>query len=95
MPKVEEATEVAVDYPREGEKITSPDYAFRVGAGAPGTVEISIDNGEWRPCRQAEGYAWYDWSGYKAGKHQVVARVQAQNGQKATSETCRFLVELP
>lgn len=90
------AAEIAVDYPQERECITSPDYTFRIEAGTAGRVEISIDANEWQPCRKADGYWWYDWSGYMSGKHQAVARIQPQNdGQKSTSHTCRFRVELP
>jgi len=90
------AAEITVDYPQERERVISPEYTFRVAARAASRVEISIDQNEWRPCRQAAGYWWYDWSGYMSGKHQAVARIQPQNdGQKATSRTCHFRVELP
>jgi hypothetical protein len=90
------AAEIALDYPQERESVISPEYTFRVAARAATRVEISIDDGAWRPCRPAEGYWWYDWSGYMSGRHQAVARIQPQNdGQKATSRTCRFRVELP
>lgn len=61
------AAEITVDYPQERERVISPDYTFRVAARAASRVEISIDQNEWRPCRQAEGYWWYDWSGYVSG----------------------------
>ena len=90
------SAEITVDYPQEKELVISPDYTFRVAAKAASRVEISIDDSEWQPCRQADGYWWYDWSGYMSGKHQAVARIQPQNdGQKATSRACRFRVELP
>ena len=89
------AAEITVDYPQEKECVISPDYTFRIAAAAASRVEISIDDGEWRPCRPADRYWWYDWSGYMSGKHQAVARIQPQNdGQKSTSQTCRFRVEL-
>lgn len=94
MTKGQEVADVTVDYPKEGELITSPDYVFRIGARPTHAVEISIDGGEWQPCRQAGGYWWFDWSGYKAGKHQAAARIQPENGDKATLETRRFRVEL-
>ena len=88
--------EVTLDYPQERERVIGPEYTFRVAARAASRVEIAIDGNAWQPCRQAEGYWWYDWSGYLSGKHQAVARIQPQNdGQKSTSRTCRFLVELP
>jgi len=87
---------IAVEYPRERECITGREYTFRVAAKEASRVELSIDEGEWRTCRQADGHWWYDWSGYMTGKHQAVARIQPQNdGQKDTSRVCRFRVELP
>jgi hypothetical protein len=90
------AAEITVDYPQERERITSPEYTFRVAARAASRVEVSIDDNAWQACRQADGYWWYDWSGYMSGKHQAVARIQPQNdGQKSTSQKCGFRVELP
>ena len=91
------ATEnITVDYPQERENVISRDYTFRIAAKSAGRVEISIDDNVWQPCRQAEGYWWYDWSGYMSGQHQAVTRIQPQNnGQKSTSQTCRFSVDLP
>ena len=90
------ATAIVLDYPKERERVTSPDYTFRIEAKGASQVEISIDDNVWQPCRQADGYWWYDWSGYMSGKHQAVARSQAQNDdQPATSQTRRFRVELP
>jgi hypothetical protein len=90
------STGITVDYPQDRGIVTSHEYTFRLAAGAASRVEISIDDNMWQPCRQADGYWWYDWAGYMSGKHQAVARIQPQNdGQKSTSETCRFRVELP
>ena len=89
------AAGITVDYPQERESVVSRDYTFRIEAKAASRVEISIDDNEWQPCRQADGYWWYDWSGYLPGKHHAVARIQPQNdGQKSTSRTIRFRVEL-
>lgn len=90
------SADITVDYPKENEIVTSPEYTFRVAAKSASRVEISIDDNVWQPCRQADGYWWYDWSAYMSGRHQAVAKIQPQNnGQKATSQTCRFRVELP
>jgi len=91
--EAEKGAQVAIDFPQQGERIVSPDYTFRIGAKTAGAVEISIDGGEWRPCREAEGYWWYDWSGYEPGKHKAVARVHPENGREIPSETRRFVVE--
>jgi len=87
------AAGITVDYPQERERVIGPDYTFRIEAKSAGRVEISIDDNVWQPCRQADGYWWYDWSGYMPGKHQAVARIQPQNnGRKSTSRTTRFRV---
>jgi len=89
------AAEITVDYPQDKEVVTSPDYTFRIEAREASRVEISIDSNDWQACRQAEGYWWYDWSGYMSGQHQATTRIQPQNdGQKSTSRTCRFSVDL-
>jgi len=89
------AVTVTLDYPQDGEIITSPNYTFRIGAKEAGNVEVSIDGEAWTPCRQAEGYWWYDWSGYDSGIHEILARVQPQDGLIAPPAKCRFQVELP
>ena len=89
------AAKITVDYPQEREHIISRDYTFRIEAKGASQVEISIDDNVWQPCRQADGYWWYDWSGYMSGKHQALARIQTQNdGKQSTSQTRCFRVEL-
>lgn len=66
---------VGVDYPQVGEILTSPHYAIRLSTSATEGVEISIDGKDWQPCRESVGFWWYDWSGYGAGAHTVVARI--------------------
>lgn len=82
-----------LDHPLQGEKITAPQYTFRVGTiGDIELVVISINNGPWQPCRNAEGYWWYDWAGYKSGKYQAEAKAQTKDGRIFTSEPCKFQV---
>lgn len=85
------AAKIAVEYPQEGEIITSPSYTFRIDASAP-RVEIAIDGGGWSPCRRSDDYWWFDWSDYESGPHQAVVR-GAEHDHPA--RICRFLVELP
>ncbi|MBI3547536.1 MAG: hypothetical protein HY078_00645 [Elusimicrobia bacterium] len=85
---------VAVDHPRDDERILSNEYSIRISAAPAGKVEISIDGGEWQPCREAVGHWWYDWSGYGPGRHRVVARLQPLSGRKVRSMTSHFLVIL-
>jgi len=65
-----------IDYPQEGETVAGRDYTFRINApqDAP-TVELSINQGPWLPCRPAIGYWWYDWICDGGKEHTVTARV--------------------
>lgn len=87
------AVPVAVDYPRNEDRIGSRGYAIRVSAEAPGSVEVSIDDDAWRTCREAAGFWWYDWSGYREGPHSVFARLRLPNGRGFLSERREFVVE--
>lgn len=89
------APPVTIDYPREGDSLTWPVYTFRIASTAAGSVELSIDQNEWKPCRQAGGYWWYDWAGYQPGAHRAVARIRPQNGGKRyISHAVSFEVDL-
>ena len=83
---------VRVDYPTEGETIASETYAFRVSASATERVEISIDNGEWLPCRPSVGYWWYDWSHFNAGPHSLQARIPPAGTRELKSKPRQFTV---
>jgi hypothetical protein len=86
---------LAVEYPRQNEKITSADYTVRVFAPAAASkVGISIDQGPWKSCRSAVGYWWYDWSGYSEGEHQIVVSMETAEGIRVISEPHEFYVEL-
>jgi len=73
---------VLVDYPMEGDMITSQIYSFRISASPTERVEISIDDREWLPCRHSVGYWWYDWSGFSAGPHSLLARIPSSVGKR-------------
>ena len=73
---------VLVDYPMEGEVITGQIYSFRISASPTERVEISIDDQEWLPCRHSVGYWWYDWSGFSAGPHSLLARISSSAGKR-------------
>ena len=87
-------TRISVEYPQEGELITSSSYTFRIDGSAP-RVEIAIDGGDWRPCRRSDDYWWFDWSDYDSGRHQAIVRSAQRTGLEFATRTCRFLVELP
>ncbi|MDO8716974.1 MAG: hypothetical protein Q7J73_09265 [Dehalococcoidales bacterium] len=99
-PKIGETVKLSevravLDHPQQGEKITAPQYTFRVGTiGDIARVEISLNEGSWRPCRNSVGYWWYDWADYAGGRYQVVARLQAKDGHLFTTEPCKFQVAL-
>ncbi|MBI2384971.1 MAG: hypothetical protein HYV14_03045 [Elusimicrobia bacterium] len=96
MPEVIKSKKVvAIEYPRHAETIASNDYTFRVAA-MPGvkTVEVSVNEAAWKPCRPSGDFWWYDWSGYGSGEHGVAARVQLSDGRYLTTENRFFTVEL-
>ncbi|HRY29424.1 MAG TPA: hypothetical protein P5079_05225 [Elusimicrobiota bacterium] len=66
---------IQIDYPLEGEILTSGCYTFRLGASPTDRVEVSIDGKDWLPCRECVGYWWFDWSGYGSGAHSLEARI--------------------
>jgi hypothetical protein len=88
-------TQLSVDYPRQGEKISGESYTFRVTAPEDvQTVEVAVDQGDWRPCRQSAGNWWCDWSGYEDGEHEIAARIVTAEGREVSSEPHEFLVQL-
>jgi hypothetical protein len=87
---------LVVDYPKEGEIVTSDHYALRVGAGVRlRNVEISINGGDWHRCRASEGFWWYDWHSYLPGSKFVLARATSPTGDKVITARRRFKVQLP
>ena len=85
---------VRVEFPGEGEAIARPSYTFQIAA-TPGVngVEVSIDHGDWMPCREALGLWWYDWSGFGMGEHELTARSRMGNGLSTSSAPRLFLVD--
>jgi hypothetical protein len=86
---------VKIDYPEEGEVITSHQYTFRISTGTPGAeVDVSIDGSNWMPCRESLGHWWFDWNTYKSKRHALHARVYAKDGGRYVSSLRRFIVKL-
>jgi len=84
----------AVDFPGQDETIVSPQYTVRVSAPeAADRIDVSIDQGSWLACRKAEGYWWYDWSGYDDGEHELIARTPGKNGRWLMSTPNEFMVK--
>lgn len=82
---------VRVQCPAEGEEICGTVYSFNIAA-APGIlgVDISIDQGDWLPCREALGLWWYDWTGFAKGEHRIEARAFIGEGIMASSSPRLF-----
>lgn len=72
---------VQVKYPRAGETVFRPSYSVQIETSPdPVRVELRINDADWRPCREALGLWWFDWSGFEPGAHRLVARVMTQDG---------------
>jgi long-subunit fatty acid transport protein len=87
------AEPVAVDYPKRSERVVSREYTFRISAGTPDSVEVSIDDEAWQQCRPAEGFWWHDWSDFRAGPHTLLARISLRNGRRILSARRDFIVD--
>jgi hypothetical protein len=90
--QIRERRFVRVDYPTEGETITSQTYSFRISASQTDRVEVSIDHREWSPCRPSVGYWWYDWSDFGAGPHSLLARILSEGKRNLKSKPREFTV---
>lgn len=88
-------SQLSVDYPRQGEKITGVSYTIRISAPKDvQKVDIAIDQADWQPCRLSGGYWWSDWSGYENGEHEITARIVTAEGKAVNSEPHEFFVQL-
>ncbi|NNN05762.1 MAG: hypothetical protein HKL90_07660 [Elusimicrobia bacterium] len=86
-------TQLSVDFPRQYQTIVGMTYTFRISAPESArSVEIAVDQGDWRPCRPAVGYWWFDWSGYDEGEHEAVARFVTAEGFAVSAEPHEFVV---
>lgn len=89
-------TRPAVDFPAQDETVLSTQYTFRVSAPEKAeSVDVSINQGSWLACRKAEGFWWYDWSGYDNGEHELIARTPGKNGRFLMSTPVEFTVKRP
>lgn len=76
-----------IDYPQAGEKVLAGHYAIRI-SGCTAECEVAIDDGEWQPCRSADGFNWYDWTPIAAGRYRISARVRGGNKWIKVQRTC-------
>ncbi len=82
-----------IDYPQQNETVGPGTYTFRVGAPqAADEVDVSVDQGPWKPCRSAAGYWWFDWNEYDRGEHEIIARARAKKGRWLVSIPHEFVV---
>lgn len=86
--------DIAVEFPEEGEIVTSSHYNFRIWAADARGVSISVDGGPWLACHSDVGYWWCEWSGYANGRHWVAARMQDENRRLISARPQRFQVDL-
>ena len=86
-------TYVVIDYPSNGKKIQPGHYSVRIGASGGGTVQVSINGGNWKDCRPSAGYYWYDWVSIPQGNHKISARIQISSGKHKKSKIVRCTVE--
>ena len=85
--------EIMVEYPKEGERINSTHYAFKISARIPVVkVEVSLDGGRWKACRQAAGHWWFDWTGYSPKNYVLHVRARSKEGAEHLSSVRRFVV---
>ncbi len=90
--KAPKTPEVLLDYPQAGETVAPGHYAIRVSAKPERAVEVSIDGGDWLPCREAAGFYWYDWTPSASGEARIVARAKNGGPRAKRSEERRVVV---
>ena len=84
-----------IDYPQEDEVITSQHYTFRMSAAISAVkVDVSIDGGNWQPCRKSQDHWWFDWENYTSKRYAMHARLHSIDGSKHFSSLRRFVVKL-
>jgi len=83
---------VVIDHPKNNEVIGKGHYCFRIGASKCDSVEISLDDQPWKPCRSCVGYYWYDCNSNTVGSHQIVARLNKKGVEPLVSRRRRFKV---
>jgi uncharacterized protein YegJ (DUF2314 family) len=87
-----EKASLVLDYPLEGEIVTSHSYCIRVTAQEPRSVEICLDGKRWFSCRESVGHWWYDWSGFRSGGYTITARMTDKNGKVSKTKDRQFTV---
>jgi hypothetical protein len=83
-----------LDYPKETEIITSPNYTLRfTAADDTQSINVSIDGGSWQPCRKTGLHFWFDWEKYAPGRHEIAAMARLCNGEIEVTDAREVRVE--
>ena len=90
---VKTAVSVTIDFPLNGDRISAQYYGVRISAPGGRPVQISIDGGEWKPCRESAGHFWFDWTGIPAGEHKLTAQIQTADGKFKKSKIVKCWVK--
>ena len=83
-------SQLGIDYPQAGEKVFCGHYAIRI-SGHEGECQVAIDDGDWRSCRWADGYSWFDWIPAKKGRHHISARTRVGNKWVKADRACNVV----
>ena len=90
----EAAPEGRIDFPKEGERVSSGHYAVRISAPKGWDVEINTGGTEWWGCRESVGFYWFDWWPAKPGRTNLSVRVKSGKGRwkKVSERACTVAV---
>ena len=80
---------ISINYPKQKEKIGSV-YTINIVAEGAENVRVNIDDGNWVPCRYANGRWWHDWKNIEPGRHRLQAEATQAN-QTTTSDSVECL----
>ena len=83
-------SKLSIDYPQAAENVQRGHYSIRI-SGCLNECQVAIDDGEWQPCRSAEGFSWYDWYPEQPGTHRISVRVRSGNKWVKTQRACRVV----
>lgn len=78
------ALSVSIDYPQEGEAVSSGHYSIRLTAEGASQAQGRFDGGEWLDCREAVGHFWLDWM-CGAGEIRLEGRARSGKGRWTAS----------
>lgn len=69
---------LSIDYPKQNETI-GPRYNINILAEGADHVRVRIDQGDWVPCRYADGRWWHPWENIPPGPHTLRAEATHAN----------------